>query len=180
MSDGRAAVRMRVLPGDRSLPPIVARYLLPQEHLAMTVRFHPAQFIPPVVTVLGALSLAIAVSTVLRGAAVAVAWLITLVFVGNLLYTAVDWLSRYLVITSYRIFLVSGSGITLEMQLADVKDVRLTRSIGAGSSGTGRSSLTQSAWWLIPSRTPNGSIWRYWGWSTSTRMPTTMPTARAD
>ena len=142
----------------------------------MTVRFHPALFIPPAVTVLGALSLAIAVSTVLRGAAVAVAWLITVVFVGNLLYTAVDWLSRYLVITSHRILLVSGSGVTLEMQLAEVKDVRLIRSIGAGSSGTGRSSLTQSAWWLIPSRIRNSTTWRYWGWSTGTRKPT----AKAD
>ena len=137
MSDGRAAVRMRVVPEDRSLPPTVLRYLLPHERLAITVRFHPAQFIPPVVTVLGALSLAIALSTVLRGAAVVVAWLITLVFVGNLLYTAVDWLSRYLVVTSNRIFLVSGSGITLEMQLADVKDVRLTRSIGGRLFGYG-------------------------------------------
>jgi hypothetical protein len=128
---------MRIVPEDTSSPPIVSRYLLPHEHLAITVRFHPAQFMPPLVTVLGALSLAIALSTVLRGAAVVVAWLITLVMVGNLLYTAVDWLSRYLVVTSHRILLVSGSGITLEMQLADVKDVRLTRSIGGRLFGYG-------------------------------------------
>ena len=65
------------------------------------------------------------------------AWLITVVFVGNLLYTAVDWLSRYLVITSHRILLVSGSGVTLEMQLAEVKDVRLIRSIGGRLLGYG-------------------------------------------
>jgi hypothetical protein len=128
---------MRVVPKDSSLPPLVSKYLLPYEHLAITVRFHPAQFIPPLATSFGALSLAIAVSTVLRGAGVVVAWLITLVIVGNLLYTAVDWLSRYLVVTSHRIFLVSGSGITLEMQLADVKDVRLTRSIGGRIFGYG-------------------------------------------
>jgi hypothetical protein len=137
MSDGWAAVRMRIVPEDRSKPPIVSRYLLPYEHLAITVRFHPARFIPPLVTVLGALSLAIAVSTVLGGAAVVVAWLITLAFIGNLLYTVVDRLSSYLVITSLRIFLVNGSGITLEMQLADVKDVRLIRSIGGRLFGYG-------------------------------------------
>jgi hypothetical protein len=128
---------MRVVPNDSSLPSIVSRYLLPYEHLAMTVRFHPARFIPPLATALGALSLAIAVSTVLGGAEVLAAWLITLVIIGNLLYTVVDWLSSYLVITSLRIFLVNGSGITLEMQLAEVKDVRLTRSIGGRLLGSG-------------------------------------------
>ena len=124
MSDGRAAVRMRITSADSSLPPLVSRYLLPYERQVITVRFHPARFIPPLATALGALSLAIAVSTVLRGAEVAAAWLITLVIIGNLLNTAVDWLFSYLVVTSHRIFVVNGSGITLEMQLADVKDVR--------------------------------------------------------
>jgi hypothetical protein len=128
---------MRSASADRSLPPLVSRYLLPHERTVITVRFHPARFIPPLVTTLGALSLAIAVSTVLRGAGVAAAWLITLVLIGNLLYTAVCWLSSYLVITSHRIFLVNGSGITLEMQLADVKDVRLIRSIGGRLLGYG-------------------------------------------
>ncbi len=136
MSDGRAAVRMRTGSADRSAPPVL-KYLLPQEQLAITVRFHPARFIPPLATALGALSLAIALSPVLGGAAVLVAWLITLVIVGNLLYTGVDWLSRYLVVTSHRILLVSGAGITLELQLADVKDVRLIRTIGGRLLGYG-------------------------------------------
>jgi hypothetical protein len=111
--------------------------LLPYERRVITVRFHPARFIPPLVTTLGALSLAIVVGTVLRGAEVVAAWLIALVIVGNLLYTAVDWLFSYLVITSHRIILVNGSGICLEMQLADVKDVRLIRSIGGRLLGYG-------------------------------------------
>ena len=127
---------MRVV-ADPSLPPLVHRYLLPDERQVIAVRFHPARFIPPLVTALGALSLAIVLSTVLRGAGVVAAWLITLVLVGNLAYTAVDWLSRYLVVTSHRIFLVDGSGTTLEWQLADVKEVRLIRTIGGRLLGYG-------------------------------------------
>jgi hypothetical protein len=118
-------------------PVIVRRYLLPNERQVISVRFHWARFIPPLVTTLGALSLAIALSPVLHGAAAVAAWLITLVLIGDLLYTAVCWLSSYLVVTSHRIFLVNGSGITLEMQLADVKDVRLIRSIGGRLLGYG-------------------------------------------
>ena len=128
---------MRVVPQDSSLPALVLRYLLPHERLAITVRFHPARFIAPLATALGALSVAIALSPVLGGAEVAAAWLITLVIIGNLVYTAVDWLSSYLVITSHRIFQLSGSGITLEVQLADAKDVRLTRTIGGRLFGYG-------------------------------------------
>lgn len=128
---------MRVVSADRSLPPIVSRYLLPDERQVITVRFHPARFIPPLVTVLGALSLAIVLSPVLRGAGAVAAWLITLGLIGNLVYTAVDWLFRYLVVTSHRIFLVDGSGITLEWQLADIKDVRLSRNIGGRFLGYG-------------------------------------------
>ncbi|MGC1569211.1 PH domain-containing protein [Trebonia sp.] len=127
---------MRIV-ADTSLPPIVSRYLLSDERQVITVRVHPARFIPPLVTTLGALSLAIALSPVLRGAAAVAAWLITLVLIGNLAYTAVDWLFRYLVITSRRIFLVSGSGITQEWQLAEVKDVRLTLTIGGRLLGYG-------------------------------------------
>ena len=136
MSDGWAAVRMRVV-AEPSVPSLVSRYLLPHEQAVITVRFHPARFIPPLVTALGALSLAIAVSPVLRGAELLAAWLITLVLIINLATTAVDWVSRYLVVTSHRIFIVEGSGITLEWPLADVKDVRLIRSIGGRLFGYG-------------------------------------------
>jgi hypothetical protein len=127
---------MRVV-ADTSAPALVLRYLLPDERQVITVRFHPARFIPPLVTVLGALSLAIALTPVLHGAELAAAWLITLVLIGNLLYTAVDWLSSYLVITSHRIFLVDGSGTTLEWEMSDVKDVRLVRTIGGRLIGYG-------------------------------------------
>jgi hypothetical protein len=128
---------MRIVPPDRSLPPLVGRYLLPDERQVIAVRFHPARFIPPLATALGSLSVAIALSPVLGGAEEAAAWLITLVIIGNLLYTVVDWLSSYLVITSHRVFLVNGSGITLEMQLSDVKDVRLVRTLGGRFLGYG-------------------------------------------
>lgn len=125
---------MRVVPS--TLRP-VSRYLLPDERQVLAVRLHPARFIPPLVTALGALSLAIALSPVLRGAEFVTAWLIALVLVGNLVYTAVDWLSRFLVVTSHRIFQCDGSGVTLELQLADVKDVRLIRTLGGRFLGYG-------------------------------------------
>lgn len=127
---------MRVV-ADTSAPALVLRYLLPDERQVITVRFHPARFIPPLVTVLGALSLAIALTPVLQGTELVAAWLITLVLIGNLLYTAVDWLSSYLVITSHRIFLVDGSGTTLEWEMSDVKDVRLVRPLGGRFLGYG-------------------------------------------
>jgi hypothetical protein len=126
---------MRVV-ADRP-PAIVSRYLLPNERRVLSVRLHPARFIPPLATAVGALALAIALSPVLGRAEIVTAWLITLVLIGNLAYTAVDYLSTYLVVTSHRIFQCDGSGITLELQLADVKDVRLIRSIGGRLFGYG-------------------------------------------
>ena len=126
---------MRVVPDTTPRP--VSRYLLSDERQVLAVRLHPARFIPPLVTALGALSLAIALSPVLRGANAVVAWVITLALIGNLLYTVVDWLSRFLVVTSHRIFQCDGSGITLELQLADVKDVRLIRTLGGRFLGYG-------------------------------------------
>jgi hypothetical protein len=128
---------MRMASADNSAPPLVMRYLLPHERQVITVRLHPARFIPPLVTALGALSLAIALTPVLRGVAAVTAWLIALTLIGNLAHTVVDWLSRHLVVTSHRIFMIDGSGVTLELQLTDVKDVRMIRTIGGRLLGYG-------------------------------------------
>lgn len=133
MSRGGEAVRMRVT----SVPAGVYRYLLPAEHTVLTVRFHPARFVPPLATAIGALFFTVAVSPVMHGAAEVGAWLITLLLIGNLARTALDWFSRYLVITANRIFLCDASGITLELPLADVKGVRLTRTLGGRLLGYG-------------------------------------------
>lgn len=119
------------------VPSSAYKYLLPHERAVVVVRFHPARFIPPAVTAMGALLLTSALSPVMRGNAALGAWLITLLLIANLVRTVLDWLSRYFMVTSTRIFLCDGSGITFELPLLGVKGVRLTRPLAGRLLGYG-------------------------------------------
>jgi hypothetical protein len=135
--DDGQAVPVRMVSAPSNTPAAVAKYLLPDEWQVIVVRFHPARFIPPLVTAIGGLFLAIALSPVVRGDMARAVWVITLLLIGNLVRTFYNWFSVYFVATSHRIFTCDGSGITLEMPLTDVKCVRLTRPPGGRILGYG-------------------------------------------
>lgn len=119
------------------MPAAVNRYLLPHERQVITVRVHPARLIPPLVTVTGGLFLAFALSPVMRGNMLLGVWLIMLLLILYLARAVLDWFTTYFVVTTVRLFMCGGSGITSQWLMADIKDVRLTRTLGGRILGYG-------------------------------------------
>lgn len=109
---------------------MVARYLAPQEVEVVSVRLHPSVLIPPLITGIGGLFAAIAVTPVVGddGALGLVIWLFTALLLVQLARAVIRWLSEYVVITQLRVFRCSGAGITSSSPLKQVDDVRITRS----------------------------------------------------
>lgn len=128
---------MRVVPPVENVPATVNRYLLPHERQIVSVKIHSARLIPPLVTVIGGLFLAIALSPVMRGNMRLGIWLIMLLLSLYLARAAFVWLFTYFVVTSIRIFMCDLSGITLQLNLTDVKGVRVTRTLGGRILGYG-------------------------------------------
>jgi len=111
-------------------PLVVARYLAPQELQVVTVRMHPSVLIPPLITGIGGLFAAIAVTPVVgHDAALGfVIWLFAALLLAQLARAVFRWLSEYVVITQLRVFRCSGAGITSSYPLKQLDDVRITRS----------------------------------------------------
>lgn len=133
---------MRITPNTDRVPPQVNRFLLPQERQVITVRQHPARIIPSLVTAMGGLLAAVVIGPVVKGSgALEVAiWLLVVILIAQLASTVLDWSSRYLVITSSRMFICSGffaPDITWTAPLTRIQDIRLRRSIGDRLYGTG-------------------------------------------
>jgi hypothetical protein len=133
---------VRLTPDTDSPPPQVVRFLLPSERQVISVHQHPAKIIPSLVTAIGALLAAVVVGPVVKGNVVleAVIWLLVVILMAQLALTILDWLSRYLVVTSSRVFIVSGfraPDITWSAPLARIQDIRLRRSLGGRLYGSG-------------------------------------------
>jgi hypothetical protein len=133
---------MRIAPSTDGAPARVSRFLAPHERLVLSVRQHPARIIPSLVTAIGGLLAAIVISPVVKGngALEAVIWLLVAILMAQLALTVLDWLSRYLVVTSSRLFIICGflaPGITWTAPLARIQDIRLTRAGGNRLYGSG-------------------------------------------
>ena len=133
---------MRITPSTDGPPARVDRFLLPHERQVITVRQHPARIIPPLVTATGGLLSAIVINPVVKGngALEVVIWLLVAILIAQLARTVFDWQSRYLVVTSSRLFIICGflaPDITWSAPLENIKDIRLKRSAGDRLYGSG-------------------------------------------
>jgi uncharacterized membrane protein YdbT with pleckstrin-like domain len=123
---------IKVVPNE-TVPASVYKHLLPHERQVITVRFHPAVLIRPVVEVLGGLAIAILISrTIAHGndTAILITWLAWLVLVGRLLISIFLWLESYFIVTSQRILLMTGifTRTVNMMPLSKVTDMSFRRS----------------------------------------------------
>lgn len=123
---------IRVVPNE-TVPASVYKHLLPHERQVITVRFHPAVLIMPVVEVLAGLALAGLLSATVAkhsGTAMLVIWGIWFLVLLHLLYRVWVWLEDYFVVTSMRMLLATGifnRKISM-MPLTKVTDMRFERS----------------------------------------------------
>ena len=122
---------IRVVPKE-TVPASVYRILLPHEHMAITVRFHPAVLIQPMAVALAGLALAGLLSTIghLSVDVLLVIWLAWAILLIRLLYAIYVWLEDYFVVTSQR--LITATGVIRKsvkmMPLGKVTDMSFNRS----------------------------------------------------
>jgi uncharacterized membrane protein YdbT with pleckstrin-like domain len=124
---------IRVVPGSDTVPPAIARYLLPHERQVITVRLHPAVLIRPVAETLVGLALAALISAVGakgNGAVLLVVWLAWGVLFIRLVLKVWEWWDNHFVVTSARLLLATGV-VTKKvnmMPLTKVTDMSFQRS----------------------------------------------------
>jgi uncharacterized membrane protein YdbT with pleckstrin-like domain len=133
---------IRVVPNE-TVPAAVYRVLLPHERQVITVRFHPAVLIRPVVEVLGGLALAGLLTTTIahgNGLAMLIIWGLWLLLVLRLVYKIYVWLDEYFVVTSQRLLLATGvfTKRVNMMPLTKVTDMRFERSPSGRLLGYGK------------------------------------------
>jgi uncharacterized membrane protein YdbT with pleckstrin-like domain len=124
---------IRVVPGSDTVPPAIARYLLPHERQVITVRLHPAVLIRPVAETLVGLVLAAVLSAVAakgNGTVLLVVWLLWAVLLVRLVVKVWEWWDNHFVVTSARLLLATGV-LTKKvnmMPLSKVTDMSFQRS----------------------------------------------------
>jgi hypothetical protein len=133
---------VRIAPNADGRPARINRFLLPHEREVISVRQHPARIIPSLVRATGGLLAAIVINPVVKGSGAleVVIWLLVTILIAQLALTVFDWLSRYLVVTSSRLFIICGflaPNITWSAPLERIQDIRLTRSGGDRLYGSG-------------------------------------------
>jgi hypothetical protein len=133
---------VRTILSNDKVRPRVHALLLPHERPVIIARLHRAMIIPRLVTATGGLLAAVVIGPVVQGNRVLelAIWLLVIVLMAQLVLAVLDWLSRYLVITSSRLFMICGifgPSMAFSSPVALMRDVRLTRSIGGRLSGYG-------------------------------------------
>jgi uncharacterized membrane protein YdbT with pleckstrin-like domain len=124
---------IRVVPGSDTVPPAIARYLLPHERQVITVRLHPAVLIRPVAETLVGLALAALISAIAaKGNAdvLLVIWLAWGVLLFRLVAKIWEWWDDHFVVTSARLLLATGvfTKKVNMMPLTKVTDMSFQRS----------------------------------------------------
>lgn len=124
---------IRVVPGSDTVPPVIAKYLLPHERQVITVRLHPAVLIRPVAEALGGLAVAAVLSALIakgNGAVLLVIWLAWLVLFLRLVMHVWEWWDNHFVVTSQRLLLATGvfTKKVNMMPLGKVTDMSFQRS----------------------------------------------------
>jgi hypothetical protein len=133
---------VRLILSPDSAPDRINRFLLPEERRVISVRQHPARLLPPLGTAIGGLLAAVAVGPVVQGnrSLELTVGLLVGTLIAQLALVAANWSTRYLVVTSRRVFLYSGLftyGITFSLPLENIQDIRLTRSYAGRLYGYG-------------------------------------------
>ena len=125
---------IRVVPGsENTVPPAIAKYLLPHERQVITVRLHPAVLIRPVAEALGGLALAAVLTALIakgNGLVILVIWLAWSVLFFRLFGKVWEWWDNHFVVTSKRLLLATGV-VTKKvnmMPLGKVTDMSFQRS----------------------------------------------------
>ena len=124
---------IRVVPGSDTVPPAIARYLLPHERQVITVRLHPAVLIRPVAESLVGLALAALLSAAVakgNGTVLLIVWVAWAVLFLRLVAKVWEWWDNHFVVTSARLLLATGV-LTKKvnmMPLTKVTDMSFQRS----------------------------------------------------
>lgn len=124
---------IRVVPGSDTVPPAIARYLLPHERQVITVRLHPAVLIRPVAETLAGLALAALISAIAAKGSPDVLigiWLLWGVLLVRLVAKIWEWWDDHFVVTSARLLLATGvfTKKVNMMPLSKVTDMSFQRS----------------------------------------------------
>jgi uncharacterized membrane protein YdbT with pleckstrin-like domain len=132
---------IRVVPNE-TVPATVYKHLLPHERQVITVRFHPAVLIRPVVEILTGLAVAILVSAAIAHGniiVILIVWFAWLVLVARFLINLFLWFESYFVVTTQRLLLVTGifTRTVNMLPLAKVTDMSFRRSAGGRLLGYG-------------------------------------------
>ena len=99
---------IRVVPNE-TIPWQVDRILLPHERKVITVRFHPAAVVVPLVVAAGGLIAAAVLSLQgLSARALEITWSIWAIVFLYVILRTLAWFTSYFVVTSHRIILVKG------------------------------------------------------------------------
>lgn len=130
---------MRLMPSSSAVPAAANKYLLPDESTVVTARSHPAQLIPAAATTACGVLAVVAVMPVLQGNRLLElsAWLIEGSFAVQLAVQVRSWLTRCLVITRQRLFLIDGDDIRYNIYLGEVRNFRVLRSVPGRIAGYG-------------------------------------------
>jgi membrane protein YdbS with pleckstrin-like domain len=124
---------MRLVPNtEDTVPPSLARYLLPNERHVISVREHPAVLIRPIFYLLVGLAIAGLVTSIARGNSIVilVIWLAWGLGIVWLLVRLAEWYVHYFAITSQRLMLSTGL-VTKKVNmipLPKVTDIEFRRS----------------------------------------------------
>jgi Bacterial PH domain len=132
---------MRLIAPEGPVPAIAARYLLPHERKAITVRQHPARLLPALTMAAGGLLAAAAVNGIAGGVASAqvVVWVLAGFLVARALLDVLVWSLQYIIITERRLILSSGllgRNITV-IPLQTLQNLAFARSAGGRVLGYG-------------------------------------------
>jgi hypothetical protein len=132
--------------GSERVPETVKPYLLRQERYMITVRYHPALLIWPVLAVLAACVAGSAVTmfTGIGGTALVAIWGAAAATCLLLAVQVWAWYDRYLVFTRHRVLLIPGliKHRMLSIPAREISDISLSRTLPGRLLGYGLLTLT--------------------------------------
>ena len=115
------------------IPPSVDRYLLPDEHQLICIREHPAVLLESIILAIVGLLVAVLLTSVapISNSELYIIWLAWGVLLLWMVLKMDEWFIKYLVVTSGRIFIVTGlvNRKLSAVLLSDVTDLNLRRSL---------------------------------------------------
>jgi uncharacterized membrane protein YdbT with pleckstrin-like domain len=133
---------MRLVPGTDTVPNAVNKYLLPQEHQVITVRYHPAALIVPGTLAVGGFIAATALTFILNLStdALTILWPIWGLLLLYGIVSIFGWTVNYFVVTSRRMLVITGivSRDVEMIPLARAEDLRFRRTAMGRLLGYGR------------------------------------------